>query len=187
MFCSNLTAQNKMKENDSILIWHSDKKINWDNFLSEKETFSGHFKNSGAEISVGVSVFPKEVTCSNKTELKFIAIMSKNESLSVFKNDKLLNHEQRHFDIAEIYSRKMRKSLKRILAENNECDLQLIVDTFYQLRDELDQTQYLYDKEIRISGKEDDNQKKWNKKIDSLLNIYSEYEKKYYIEDLELD
>ncbi len=182
-------------ENDSIIIWNQDRKITWDDFNGNEAT-KKVFKYDEAEagISLTISVFPKKLNCLNVEKANFLAIMNKNSSWVEVKTSSGLNHEQTHFDIAEVYARKIRKEIEAFLYEKEECDLQGIADIYYRLESEHWQTQFLYDEEVRIC----DNlppelchnlkkQQEWDNKIAALLEKYKEYELLIDIDDLDLN
>jgi Bacterial protein of unknown function (DUF922) len=84
-----------------------------------------------------------------------------------------LEHEKRHFDITEIYARRMRQmvSNKRFASGRFKDDIdRMFTDMAAQHRAE----QVRYDHETRHSI-EDDQQMKWNKRIDAQLQELSAY------------
>lgn len=88
-------------------------------------------------------------------------------------NDYLLNHEQRHFDLTEVYTRKLRKELteSNVTVRNYK---RIFSDTFREVNRELYHMQQEYDKETRHSLFEDA-QAKWDKLIDEALIEYADY------------
>lgn len=84
----------------------------------------------------------------------------------------LLNHEQKHFDLAEVYTRRIRKSIDS-LKQGEPFDfesLDMEVTGIYQcIKKELDSVQFKYDEETNQSANVV-KQKVWNEKIDSWLS-----------------
>ena len=78
-----------------------------------------------------------------------------------------LSHEQLHFDIAELFARKMRHRLQNTsFSDNVKAEIRKI---YKETLEELQKFQELYDWETDFSrnrGK----QLEWNRKVDSLLN-----------------
>ncbi len=184
VFLLNLQAvQAQNYENDSILIWNENRKLTWEDFQSK--TIPKKPKNS-ATLSPSIKFYPNELFLENISKIRIIAITDKNESWVDDKSYEVLNHEQTHFNITELYARKIRKTLKDYFDKNNSYELDSIAEIYHSLEDNFWETQFEYDREIR---KDWNNgklyQKKWDKKIDSLLQVYKDYERNYTIEDLE--
>lgn len=184
-------SQTKTLENDSLLIWNENRKITWNDFLSKdftivkKHTVIGVTNTvDGAAISMSIEIYPKELNCKNYEDVIIVAVMNKKESCVIFKRDEVLNHEQTHFDIAELYARKIRKKISEYNGLKKECNLEAIAEIYYRLEEGHWQAQFLYDKEVRIEGKREQNQKKWDRKVDSLIGAYQKYERDIYMEDL---
>lgn len=184
------SAQVKV-ENDSIIIWNKDRKITWDDFLSEKKINFHKYDNryeehADAAIAVSIQIYPKEVNCWDIDYMEVVAQMNKTKSWTKSKTDVVLNHEQIHFDIAELYARKIRKSITKFIEENEECDLQGIADIYYRLIDEHQKMQFLYDEETKHSINFE-KQKEWDKKIARQLEENKDYELIIDIDELGLD
>ncbi|MDC6367073.1 MULTISPECIES: DUF922 domain-containing protein [Flavobacteriaceae] len=82
-------------------------------------------------------------------------------------DDLTLSHEQLHFDIAELFARKMRDKLKRTsFSDNVKAEIRKI---YQEILKELQDYQELYDWETDFSRKRA-KQLEWNQKVDSLLN-----------------
>lgn len=89
-------------------------------------------------------------------------------------SDWLLQHEQGHFDIAEIFARKLKKEMSNILfPKNNDCN-KVVTDMYDKYFNEMKKMQELYDKETDHSRNRNE-QLRWLKKIDRLLQQYSYY------------
>jgi predicted secreted Zn-dependent protease len=85
----------------------------------------------------------------------------------------ILKHEQGHFDIAEIFARKLHKRMKeyRFNQSTYQTDLREI---YSSITAEKEAFQDLYDNETDHSRKKDV-QEKWLKKISELLNDLKDY------------
>jgi len=87
----------------------------------------------------------------------------------------VLNHEQRHFDLNEVYRRKLLLALSRLAADGKSAESvgkalrQAIDTTAGQVLESLRQIQDLYDTET-VHGTDQVEQAKWNKMIDTWLN-----------------
>lgn len=172
-------------ENDSIIIWNKDRKITWDDFLSEKRGYEKNI-NAGAVLTPSIQIYPKEINCKNIDYIEVVAQMNKAKSWADIKTEAGLNHEQTHFDIAELYVRKIRKFIAKFILESEECDLQGVAEIYYRLEEEHWQTQFLYDEETKHSVNFE-KQQEWNIKIADSLETYKDYELIIDIEELDLD
>ncbi|GAA4277820.1 DUF922 domain-containing protein [Aquimarina mytili] len=89
-------------------------------------------------------------------------------------SEHLLSHEQLHFDISELHARIMRKRLKEYKPGGNiRRDLNKMYKLVERMRINM---QERYDEETNHS-KNVANQKKWEKKIQTLMWYYRDYHK----------
>ncbi|KFE98967.1 DUF922 domain-containing protein [Chryseobacterium luteum] len=95
------------------IIWQEDRKLVWDNFKSpvnrKNSPDVAAYTHCGWEYSVVKSTNPKSPV---KIEIK--AIFNEDRSWKDVKkiSDYILLHEQKHFDIAELFVRKFRKEIE---------------------------------------------------------------------------
>lgn len=85
----------------------------------------------------------------------------------------ILNHEQRHFDIAEIYARKIRKSLDSLYAIGG-VDYDDLIKNHLDMKKEFSR---LYDFETKHSI-DKEKQSFWDKMIDDELQTLEKYKSK---------
>lgn len=82
-------------------------------------------------------------------------------------DDVILSHEQLHFDISELFTRKMRERLaKASFSKNVKAEVNKI---YVQVIKELNQFQNQYDKETNFSRNREQ-QLLWNQKVAKLLS-----------------
>lgn len=198
MILSQLSFSQIKVENDSIIIWNKDRKITWDDFLSEnrRDEFV-IYKGSLASLNLSINIYPNEFFCDNIDDIQIVVQMNKNLSWVWDKNDsdvEGLNHEQTHFNIGEVYARKIRKTILEFIENYEECDLNGIADIFYRLTKEHREIQFKYDDEVRECENKISEfchnievQQEWDKKINKLLEEYKDYELIIDIDDLELE
>lgn len=152
------------------LQWDKNYKIAWSDFLGTVPTNTeGH----GAITNAGINCSVKPV----KDSLQIIieACFNKEQSWVVVEKETeyALNHEQRHFDLAEVHARMLRQyALKWDGKYNINAYISEGSDLFLQ---KLANMQVLYDKETDRSRNKP-YQQLWNKKIDSMLTAYCAYE-----------
>ena len=89
-------------------------------------------------------------------------------------NESVLAHEQKHFDIDELYARKLRKQVKEN-TYTSYSNLKTKSDSLYNVIDkEMDIFQDKYDEETdgSMNG---DKQREWNKKVMDEIHALSLY------------
>jgi hypothetical protein len=93
-------------QSNEILAWTEDYKLTWDDFKGAP----GSNKYEAASALVMSYAVCKRSIWNGKVSLKVDCAFDKNASwVSVQKTDLLLRHEQLHFDIAELFARRLRK------------------------------------------------------------------------------
>lgn len=150
-------------ESDSLIIWTKSRKLNWNDFKAKKN--SEEFGDAISET--GINIMPNY-------NYKFFAIFFKINSWTNTKSELSLKHEQVHFDIAELFARKMRKEICKLKLKNKtlyNIDYKLIYKEYYG---KLRSYQKLYDLETNHS-KVFKMQKKWEKKVAKELDELEEF------------
>src|SRR5580704_14365013 len=91
---------------NAFIDWDANRKLKWDDFMAAPDKNSPNAAETSSTIKFDYSY--------NGRELKYhIACQfDKKKSWVRVKTDYILSHEQGHFDIAEIFARKLNKSLK---------------------------------------------------------------------------
>lgn len=108
-------ANNKIDFSQHTIQWHEDDKLTWNDF-------TGSYRLKGRISALTASAIEYSYECiNNQLDVKVKAIFIPEESWMKpdAVNDYILNHEQLHFDITEIYARKMRKIIQE---EIKTCD-----------------------------------------------------------------
>jgi hypothetical protein len=158
-----------ISDNDSLL-WSKNVKLNWSDF---KGTVPANSNGTVANTNYSVNYHP---SISNDTLfVQVVSLFNYDRSwvIEFRETDILLEHEQRHFDLAEIQARKLRQYIFG-------WDKKIEISTYLSngndsINKACDKLQDLYDLETEHS-KDIEQQNKWSKKIDSLLNAYRLYE-----------
>lgn len=155
--------------------WSKNRKLTWNDFKGKVVLYQPF----DAESHCGFGFKSNVVKLFGKTTMKITNTFDCNSSWVSPKsknNNKLLEHEQLHFDLSEIYARHLRKKLfeKKLSYFNvvNESN-----KIFYEVFDLYKERQNLYDTETK-HGTEEIAQKKWKETIQNELNeleAYSEY------------
>ena len=105
---------------DYFILWQENKKLKIQDFKAEnKDTIKVNrqqFLGAISAIRIEYSSFQR-----NKNSVPDFSIKTyfdPNESWMLLKNDYVLQHEQIHFDLTELYARKMRKSVESLRQKN---------------------------------------------------------------------
>lgn len=148
--CSNSFAQDTIQ-------WRIDDKLKWEDFQGNPDTTSEYKAITAAEVkyilSYTVSSFTVKVTCA----------FDKRKSWTSSSDSVGLAHEQGHFDIAEIFARKLRKAFKEYIFNPNTIEAEF-KKIFSSIKAERKAFNDLYDKETNFSRNKT-KQGYWNKKI----------------------
>lgn len=165
-----------MVAQDEELPWSADKKLTWNDFKSAPDyshpyaaiTFSGMSYGFSADVVNG------EVSVNYKVNCFFVA--NKSWVKRRYKGDKeLLKHEQLHFDITELYTRKFRGELSEMtFTDNVKAEIKAI---YKRITKEKVSFQEKYDLETDHS-KNEAAQKMWQLKIESELQNRIEFASK---------
>lgn len=153
--------------NEELISWNANKKLTWADYKGSPKPGSDAVASTatylGIEYSFNNKGFGYKITCS----------FSKTRSWGSHKTDYVLAHEQGHFDIAEIFARKLnwRMSEYRFNKNNFKTDLKNIYD---EITKEKEDMQNDYDRETNHSIKKKE-QAEWLRKIGQLLEEYQDF------------
>ena len=105
---------------DNFILWQENKKLKIQDFKAENndtiKVNRQQFLGAISAIRIEYSSFQR-----NKNSVPDFSIKTyfdPNESWMLLKNDYVLQHEQIHFDLTELYARKMRKSVESLRQKN---------------------------------------------------------------------
>src|SRR5574338_86889 len=100
VFSLTMQAQNSKEE---LIPWQAGRKLSWNDYYGKPDPASDAAASTatylGIEYSFSNNNFSYKISCS----------FSKEKSWVRFKNDLVLSHEQGHFDITELFARKLNK------------------------------------------------------------------------------
>ena len=143
---------------DDYIKWQEDRRLTWDDFKAEPQKLGSTAAMTTTHLSFAYNVTNGKVTY--KIDCRF----EKNKSWGLVKNDWILKHEQGHFDIAEIFARKLNKLTNEY--QFNRASFQKDLDIIYKsVVDEKEKFQQQYDDETDYS-RHKPNQEAWLKKIE---------------------
>jgi hypothetical protein len=159
-----LQAQEK---NEELIPWSENRKLVWADYKAKPNPNSDAAASTttylGIEYSMRNKSFSYKITCS----------FSKNRSWGLHQNDHILGHEQGHFDIAEIFARKLNKQMGEYKF-NDKTYQQDLKKIYNDILKEKEALQDQYDSETSHSINKE-KQAEWLKKIAKLLGEYKAY------------
>ncbi len=128
----------KKLRNDTI-VWRADSLLDKDDFKSRSKGSAMGFTASG------IFLYPSE----NSGVLVFYveAIFVKSKSYITKFSDYVLKHEQLHFDVCELYARKLRQKINEIDFKKVKNVQQVIQNAYAKINTEFSREQEKYDKD----------------------------------------
>ncbi|MBK9285283.1 MAG: DUF922 domain-containing protein [Sphingobacteriaceae bacterium] len=160
------TAQKK----DTIL-WVESERLTWNDFQGEPEA-------RFAVASTAYDILLNIQQINQYTMVRVEAVFFKKKSWKKKKwiSTEVLNHEQLHFDIVELYARKLRKKIAGLKIKKFEQLKNTIQQLYEENDEEMDRFQDLYDEETdgSMNGEK---QREWELKIAKELKLYQQYAK----------
>ncbi|OQP67775.1 DUF922 domain-containing protein [Niastella populi] len=158
-------------QTNNLIPWSASRKLSWSDFTGSPDPRSTNAALTSSNINIEFGYdeegFQYSIKCS----------FDKNRSWVRIKNNEVLAHEQGHFDIAEIYARKLNKLMKayRFNAKTAGTDInQLYENAMKQHR----LVQQQYDQETDYSRNKS-KQQEWLKKIEAdlkSLELFANYQ-----------
>lgn len=165
LFCISFFKQEKK----DVLVWDENRLLTWDDFRGKTQR---RFAAASTHYDMYKTTEEKGKVIEVKVEAVFLCIKSwKNKN---WINQSVLDHEQKHFDIDELYARKLRKLIKEGKYSSYE-NVKLVSDSLYEMIDkEMDIYQDKYDDETdgSMNGEK---QREWQKKIMDEIHALSPY------------
>jgi hypothetical protein len=143
------------------IFWSGNKKLTWRDFKGMPDSLSGFKAMTMAGIGSGVRY--NERSFSYNVDCYFLP----KQSWTLTDSVNLLSHEQGHFDISELFARKLRKAFSdyQFNYTTINMDLQRIRGEILRLRDEMNNQ---YDRETDFS-RDKKQQQAWNSRIKAEL------------------
>jgi hypothetical protein len=147
--------------------WSTARKLTWNDYLASPD------KHSDAAATTSTALGIEYRLRNNNVTHTIICRFSKIKSWGRFKTDYILAHEQGHFDITEVFARKLHKAM--MAYEFNTASYKNDLNKIYEdVVKEKQDFQIAYDIETQHSQNKE-KQKEWQKKIEKMLDDYKEY------------
>jgi hypothetical protein len=152
------------KKNKGKILWTKDYQLQWKDFTGSTHPGEGIQAWTSSTIA---SEFEKD------GNFHIYCFFDKKKSWRIKKeeSDALLRHEQYHFNLTELYTRKIRKALKEKNIKAGSREFQKIFKEYFR---EGDKAQIKYDKDTKHS-KTISEQSRWETEIDNELLELDEF------------
>lgn len=163
----------EIKEYEKEIAWTQQRKLSWEDF---KKIGQDEGLGFDAVSHCGILAQSGRMHALSSGKVFVSAVFYTNNSWvnPQSKTPELLAHEQLHFDLSELYARKMRKAFSE--ADLNGQNVIVLGEFIHQkYSKELMGRQELYDEETNHS-KDIDAQKKWNKMVKQELDELNNYQ-----------
>lgn len=170
IFFQPLLAQPQDYDPSRFIEWNEFYQLSWDNF--ESKVSDDTFGDAGT----AVKIIAKPYYVGKRIEYNVFPLFDRQKSWVFEKDPDLLAHEQLHFDIAELYARKIRQKVATLQSQNNK-DLSHYNNEINKLLTESNEMDLKYDMET-LHGGISVKQSEWGDKVDKELNALKAYKKK---------
>ncbi len=167
LFSLSISATLAQDPAEDALTWSAGRKLTWSDYKASPNPKSDAAATTSTSLSIDYHISASQFSYTIKSWF------SRSRSWGRHKTDYILSHEQGHFDIAEIYARKLhqRMSTYQFNKNNYQKELNRI---YNEVADEKAAVQQQYDRETRHSIDEV-RQAEWLKKISRMLEELKDY------------
>jgi hypothetical protein len=154
---------------EEVIIWQEDRSLTWNDFRGVPES-----RNSVASTYYNINTLVKEDEDNSKIEIKAIFFPTRSWKRKDRNDRSILIHEQKHFDITELFARKLRKKI-RAGKYKSFRELIKVIDKLYEENDRaMEICQDEYDRQTDHS-RNGTKQREWNKRIEQALNELGDF------------
>lgn len=161
--------QSNAQTSDTIY-WSSCYKLKFEDFKEKLDTTSEFDAISSIKIDYDIT----QQSLGKITGLKVFCFFNKSKSKAKNMDSTLLIHEQIHFNIAELYARKLRKKFSEYLKLKKSLSLDEAQAIYFNVKNEYKKINEQYDLETDYS-KNRVSQKKWIIKVNAALLSLKQY------------
>jgi hypothetical protein len=152
---------------EELIDWKDHKQLTWADYKGKPDPNSDAAASTTTYLGIEYNISPKGF------KFKIQCRFSRNRSWGLAKTDYILKHEQGHFDIAEIFARKLNKEMSEYEFDDKtfKKDLRNIYE---KITKEKEDFQNQYDKETDHSRRAV-RQAEWLVKINEMLDDLKDY------------
>ena len=148
-------------ESEDMIPWENDKRLVWEDFLCEPKVGTDAVASTSTSLGIAYQITDGAV------KYHITCYFNKEKSWGLMKTDYILAHEQGHFDITEIFARRLNEALQNY--QFNKKTFKKDIGQIYQaIVSQKEDYQRTYDSETDHSRNRKV-QYDWLEKIDSLL------------------
>jgi hypothetical protein len=153
-----------------VLEWNEYYDLNWSDFMGTRPD------DAAGDAGTVVQIKAKPFMVKDEIHYDVFALFVKSKSWAEAKAPTLLAHERLHFDIAELYARKIRQRIAELKADNVKKPdvIKLAIQELLQESNEVDMQ---YDVET-LHGAMQSKQAEWEKRVATELAELNKYRKK---------
>lgn len=160
----------KHEESNEFIVWKEGKKIEWSDFKAEFPSIDG----SADEVSINLKLYYEY---DGILKYDVVCYMDKGKSWAFEKSDYALNHEQGHFDIGEIYARKLRKAVQKYVPVIKYSTIKKLDSLEVMYHSLLVAEEERYDEETTHPTRNSIKQRYWDIKIKNALDSLNGYKR----------
>lgn len=157
---------------DLTIYWNKNYKLKCSDFRGEHRDTSKYV----VAISM-IEIGSKGFWSNNLPNYKVFVIFHRSTSWNTDTTCSILTHEQLHFDMAELYARKLRRCIVE-LRQNHDSEIQDYSNIMANIYKEWAQAINKYDQET-FHGESKSKQEEWNEKIARDMEELKDYEVDY--------
>lgn len=155
------------EKDEELIQWAENKKLTWSDYKGKVDRTTGAAASTATYLGIDYNFSPRGLT------YKITCSFSRNKSWGLHKNEYILSHEQAHFDISEIFARKLNKKMIAYKFDPNTYkeDLRKIYE---DVLNEKESMQNRYDEETNHSINKE-KQAEWLKAVKEMLKEFDSY------------
>lgn len=165
---SNFSATVIPLEKDDVICWAEDVILKWVDFKGKPNTTIDVSAQTATNIQTSV-LGDHEIPIFRISNIFVKSISWTTDTTSFL----LLQHERLHFDISELYARKIRKGIEELRAKKIK-EMDRYTDLIDAMLEEMNKLNHDYDKKT-LNGSIEFRQEDWSKRIKFELNILRKY------------
>ena len=166
---SNAQSQSAVVDERSTITWNEFYKLQWHDFQGDPQ------ESSIGDAGTVVQIKAKPYLVKKQVRYDVYALFNRKKSWARDYSESLLAHEQLHFDIAELYARKIRKKIRE-LNDRGVNDVKKYNTAIQFLLQESNEVDAQYDLET-LHGALSKKQASWVKKVKGELAALNQYKK----------
>ena len=163
-------AQRLVNDSRDLLEWNEYYQLSWEDFQGSPTAES--IGDAGTSVTIKARPYHVKHQIMYDVDVFF----NRKKSWARAKSDALLKHEQLHFDIAELYARRIRKKITD-LQENGVNDIKAFNTAIQQILEESNEADHRYDLET-LHGALSKKQLHWESMVKEQLQGLRDYKKR---------